>query len=109
MRVLRCPFGVAIRKYLISTCKARNSLCVVSNIDSITLTTCVACLFEVSSSNKSRCLFADVVLLIPALSAPPAHRKPPSPYDADNVQVRSCVYKPTEIALIAKGLTKVSV
>lgn len=32
-----------------------------------------------------------------------------SPYGAFNGQVRSCVYQPTEIALIAKGLTKVSV
>lgn len=34
---------------------------------------------------------------------------PVSPYGAFNGQVRSCVYQPTEIALIAKGLTKVSV
>ncbi|XP_061702936.1 G-protein coupled receptor family C group 5 member C-like [Syngnathoides biaculeatus] len=32
--------------------------------------------------------------------------KPVSPYAAYNGQLRSCVYQPTEIALIAKGLTK---
>ncbi|XP_029692749.1 G-protein coupled receptor family C group 5 member C-like isoform X2 [Takifugu rubripes] len=32
--------------------------------------------------------------------------KPVSPYGAYNGQVRGCVYQPTEIALIAKGLTK---
>uniref|UniRef100_A0A3Q1CQN4 G-protein coupled receptors family 3 profile domain-containing protein n=1 Tax=Amphiprion ocellaris TaxID=80972 RepID=A0A3Q1CQN4_AMPOC len=32
---------------------------------------------------------------------------PVSPYGAYNGQLRSCVYQPTEIALIAKGLTKV--
>uniref|UniRef100_A0A3Q4B8T0 G-protein coupled receptors family 3 profile domain-containing protein n=1 Tax=Mola mola TaxID=94237 RepID=A0A3Q4B8T0_MOLML len=33
--------------------------------------------------------------------------RPMSPYGAYNGQVRSCVYQPTEIALIAKGLTRV--
>ncbi|KAF3700117.1 G-protein coupled receptor family C group 5 member C Retinoic acid-induced gene 3 protein [Channa argus] len=32
--------------------------------------------------------------------------KPVSPYGCYNGQLRSCVYQPTEIALIAKGLTK---
>lgn len=32
--------------------------------------------------------------------------KPVSPYGTYNGQLRSCVYQPTEIALIAKGLTK---
>ncbi|XP_032392975.1 G-protein coupled receptor family C group 5 member C isoform X1 [Etheostoma spectabile] len=32
--------------------------------------------------------------------------KPISPYGAYNGQLRSCVYQPTEIALIAKGMTK---
>ncbi|XP_077475772.1 G-protein coupled receptor family C group 5 member C-like [Stigmatopora argus] len=35
-----------------------------------------------------------------------AASKPVSPYGAYNGQLRSCVYQPTEIALIAKGLTK---
>nr|XP_046272058.1 G-protein coupled receptor family C group 5 member C-like [Scatophagus argus] len=35
-----------------------------------------------------------------------APTKPVSPYGAYNGQVRSCVYQPTEIALIAKGLKK---
>lgn len=34
--------------------------------------------------------------------------KPVSPYGSYNGQIRSCVYQPTEIALIAKGLTRVS-
>uniref|UniRef100_A0A3B4ZSJ3 G-protein coupled receptor family C group 5 member C-like n=1 Tax=Stegastes partitus TaxID=144197 RepID=A0A3B4ZSJ3_9TELE len=33
---------------------------------------------------------------------------PVSPYGAYNGQLRSCVYQPTELALIAKGLTKVN-
>uniref|UniRef100_A0A8C9YVV0 G protein-coupled receptor class C group 5 member C n=1 Tax=Sander lucioperca TaxID=283035 RepID=A0A8C9YVV0_SANLU len=33
---------------------------------------------------------------------------PVSPYGAYNGRLRSCVYQPTEIALIAKGMTKVS-
>ncbi|XP_057717061.1 G-protein coupled receptor family C group 5 member C-like [Corythoichthys intestinalis] len=37
---------------------------------------------------------------------PTAPSKPVSPYGAYNGQLRSCVYQPTEIALIAKGLTK---
>ncbi|KAG7242833.1 hypothetical protein INR49_018088 [Caranx melampygus] len=37
---------------------------------------------------------------------PTVPTKPVSPYGAYNGQVRSCVYQPTEIALIAKGLTK---
>ncbi|XP_077590582.1 G-protein coupled receptor family C group 5 member C-like [Stigmatopora nigra] len=35
-----------------------------------------------------------------------AASKPVSPYGAYNGQLRSCVYQPTELALIAKGLTK---
>lgn len=38
----------------------------------------------------------------------PVPTKPVSPYGVYNGQLRSCVYQPTEIALIAKGLTKVS-
>lgn len=38
----------------------------------------------------------------------PVPSKPVSPYGAYNGQLRSCVYQPTEIALIAKGMTKVS-
>lgn len=38
----------------------------------------------------------------------PVPTKPVSPYGVYNGQVRSCVYQPTEIALIAKGLTKVN-
>lgn len=34
--------------------------------------------------------------------------KPESPYGAYNGQLRSAVYQPTELALIAKGLTRVS-
>ncbi|XP_019752905.1 G-protein coupled receptor family C group 5 member C [Hippocampus comes] len=37
---------------------------------------------------------------------PTVPSKPVSPYGAYNGQLRSCVYQPTEIALIAKGLTK---
>ncbi|XP_061893410.1 G-protein coupled receptor family C group 5 member C-like [Entelurus aequoreus] len=37
---------------------------------------------------------------------PSVPTKPVSPYGAYNGQLRSCVYQPTEIALIAKGLTK---
>ncbi|XP_068193588.1 G-protein coupled receptor family C group 5 member C-like [Antennarius striatus] len=37
---------------------------------------------------------------------PTAPTKPVSPYGAFNGQIRSCVYQPTEIALIAKGFTK---
>lgn len=33
---------------------------------------------------------------------------PTSPYGVYNGQARSCLYQPTEIALIAKGLTRVS-
>ncbi|XP_042361772.1 G-protein coupled receptor family C group 5 member C-like [Plectropomus leopardus] len=41
------------------------------------------------------------------MDEPPAvSTKPLSPYGAYNGQPRSCVYQPTEIALIAKGLTK---
>lgn len=40
---------------------------------------------------------------------PAGPTKPVSPYGAYNGQVRGCVYQPTEIALIAKGLTKASV
>ena len=39
----------------------------------------------------------------------PEPTKPVSPYGAYNGQLRSGVYQPTEIALIAKGLTKVGV
>uniref|UniRef100_A0A8C2ZSJ6 G protein-coupled receptor class C group 5 member C n=1 Tax=Cyclopterus lumpus TaxID=8103 RepID=A0A8C2ZSJ6_CYCLU len=43
------------------------------------------------------------------MDEPPAvPTKPVSPYGGYNGQLRSCVYQPTEIALIAKGLTKVS-
>lgn len=38
----------------------------------------------------------------------PVSTEPVSPYGVYNGQPRSCVYQPTEIALIAKGLTKVS-
>ncbi|KAM7386965.1 hypothetical protein PAMA_009547 [Pampus argenteus] len=42
-----------------------------------------------------------------SMDEPPAvPTKPVSPYGAYNGQLRSCVYQPTEIALIAKGLTK---
>ncbi|XP_049925740.1 G-protein coupled receptor family C group 5 member C-like [Epinephelus moara] len=42
-----------------------------------------------------------------SMDEPPAvPTKPVSPYAAYNGQLRSCVYQPTEIALIAKGLTK---
>lgn len=41
-------------------------------------------------------------------SSSPVPTKPVSPYGAFNGQVRGCVYQPTEIALIAKGLTKAS-
>ncbi|XP_054463291.1 G-protein coupled receptor family C group 5 member C-like [Anoplopoma fimbria] len=37
---------------------------------------------------------------------PTVPTKPVSPYGAYNGQLRSCVYQPTEIALIAKGMTK---
>ncbi|XP_019950032.1 G-protein coupled receptor family C group 5 member C-like [Paralichthys olivaceus] len=37
---------------------------------------------------------------------PTVPTKPVSPYGVYNGQLRSCVYQPTEIALIAKGLTK---
>nr|XP_057905783.1 G-protein coupled receptor family C group 5 member C-like [Doryrhamphus excisus] len=37
---------------------------------------------------------------------PSVPTKPVSPYGAYNGQLRSCVYQPTEIALITKGLTK---
>ncbi|XP_029294255.1 G-protein coupled receptor family C group 5 member C-like [Cottoperca gobio] len=37
---------------------------------------------------------------------PTVPTKPVSPYGAYNGQLRSCVYQPTELALIAKGLTK---
>ncbi|XP_054615787.1 G-protein coupled receptor family C group 5 member C-like [Dunckerocampus dactyliophorus] len=37
---------------------------------------------------------------------PSVPMKPVSPYGAYNGQLRSCVYQPTEIALITKGLTK---
>ncbi|XP_041858302.1 G-protein coupled receptor family C group 5 member C-like [Melanotaenia boesemani] len=37
--------------------------------------------------------------------APAEPTKPVSPYGVYNGQLRSCVYQPTEIALIAKGLT----
>ncbi|XP_074512658.1 G-protein coupled receptor family C group 5 member C-like [Sebastes fasciatus] len=41
------------------------------------------------------------------MDEPPAvPTKPMSPYGAYNGQLRSCVYQPTEIALIAKGMTK---
>ncbi|XP_070837253.1 G-protein coupled receptor family C group 5 member C-like [Chaetodon trifascialis] len=41
------------------------------------------------------------------MDEPPAvPTKPTSPYAAYNGQLRSCVYQPTEIALIAKNLTK---
>uniref|UniRef100_A0A7N8X6E0 G-protein coupled receptor family C group 5 member C-like n=1 Tax=Mastacembelus armatus TaxID=205130 RepID=A0A7N8X6E0_9TELE len=40
---------------------------------------------------------------------PTVPTKPVSPYGSYNGQLRSCVYQPTEIALIAKGITKVSV
>ncbi|KAK2833393.1 hypothetical protein Q5P01_017282 [Channa striata] len=41
------------------------------------------------------------------MDEPPAvPTKPVSPYGCYNGQLRSCVYQPTEIALIAKGLTK---
>lgn len=43
------------------------------------------------------------------LSFFPVPKKPVSPYGAYNGQLRSCVYQPTELALIAKGMTKVSV
>ncbi|XP_044037779.1 G-protein coupled receptor family C group 5 member C-like isoform X3 [Siniperca chuatsi] len=39
---------------------------------------------------------------------PTVPTKPVSPYGAYNGQLRSCVYQPTEIALIAKGLTKMN-
>ncbi|CAK6963065.1 G-protein coupled receptor family C group 5 member C-like [Scomber scombrus] len=38
--------------------------------------------------------------------SPTEPTKPISPYGAYNGQLRSCVYQPTELALIAKGLTK---
>uniref|UniRef100_A0A672F271 G protein-coupled receptor class C group 5 member C n=1 Tax=Salarias fasciatus TaxID=181472 RepID=A0A672F271_SALFA len=40
--------------------------------------------------------------------SPTAPSKPVSPYGTYNGQLRSCVYQPTELALIAKGLPKVS-
>lgn len=43
------------------------------------------------------------------LFSSPVPTKPVSPYGAYNGQVRGCVYQPTEIALIAKGLMKASV
>lgn len=45
----------------------------------------------------------------PRVFSPAGPTKPVSPYGAYNGQVRGCVYQPTEIALIAKGLTKASV
>lgn len=45
----------------------------------------------------------------PLAFSSPVPTKPVSPYGAYNGQVRGCVYQPTEIALIAKGLTKASV
>ncbi|XP_039904860.1 G-protein coupled receptor family C group 5 member C-like isoform X1 [Simochromis diagramma] len=39
----------------------------------------------------------------------PESTNPTSPYGVYNGQARSCLYQPTEIALIAKGLTRVSV
>lgn len=48
-------------------------------------------------------------LILHLPSSLPVPTKPVSPYGAYNGQVRSCVYQPTEIALIAKGMTKVSV
>lgn len=44
----------------------------------------------------------------PRAFSPAGPTKPVSPYGAYNGQVRGCVYQPTEIALIAKGLTKAS-
>ncbi|GLD49303.1 G-protein coupled receptor family C group 5 member C-like protein [Lates japonicus] len=42
-----------------------------------------------------------------AMDEPPTvPSKPVSPYGAYNGQLRSCVYQPTEIALVTKGLTK---
>uniref|UniRef100_A0A3Q4HZ95 G protein-coupled receptor class C group 5 member C n=1 Tax=Neolamprologus brichardi TaxID=32507 RepID=A0A3Q4HZ95_NEOBR len=38
----------------------------------------------------------------------PESTNPASPYGVYNGQARSCLYQPTEIALIAKGLTRVS-
>lgn len=39
----------------------------------------------------------------------PLAKKLTSPYSGYNGQLRSCVYQPTELALISKGLTNVSV
>ncbi|KAM9780069.1 G-protein coupled receptor family C group 5 member C-like [Neosynchiropus ocellatus] len=42
-----------------------------------------------------------------SMDEPPAvPAKPVSPYGSYNGQLRSCVYQPTELALIAKGMTK---
>ncbi|XP_029365167.1 G-protein coupled receptor family C group 5 member C-like [Echeneis naucrates] len=44
-----------------------------------------------------------------SMDEPPAvPTKPVSPYGNYNGQIRSCVYQPTELALIAKGLTKMN-
>ncbi|KAJ8367261.1 hypothetical protein AAFF_G00323780 [Aldrovandia affinis] len=39
------------------------------------------------------------------MEEPSAASKPVSPYSGYNGQIRSCVYQPTELALITKGLT----